>query len=145
MESDRRGWLGKALGALAGAAGVLLTGRFVLPRRVRDLDKLLVVGDAGAVSRGSSRYLAEPDVHVLHADEGAYALSGRCTHLGCSILRRPEGFFCPCHGARFDLHGKPTSGPATRTLTWYRLGVDRKGQLVLHLDETVEPGTTIRI
>lgn len=43
---------------------------------------------------------------------------GICTHLGCAPLYRPElgaadvgadwqgGFFCPCHGSRFDLAGR---------------------------------------
>ncbi len=43
---------------------------------------------------------------------------GICTHLGCSPSYRPEigpadlgadwlgGFFCPCHGSRFDLSGR---------------------------------------
>lgn len=43
---------------------------------------------------------------------------GVCTHLGCSPrlalddpalsaeLRAPGGFFCPCHGSRFDLAGR---------------------------------------
>ncbi len=43
---------------------------------------------------------------------------GICTHLGCSPTYRPEiapadlgpewkgGFFCPCHGSRFDLAGR---------------------------------------
>ena len=38
---------------------------------------------------------------------------GICTHLGCSPLFRPEveanwkgGFFCPCHGSKFDLAGR---------------------------------------
>jgi len=117
----------------------------VLPRRVRDLDQVLVLGPASAVARGTGRYLPGPDVHVLHVAGGAYAISGRCTHLGCSLLRRPEGFSCPCHGARFTLAGEPTSGPATRTLTWYRLGVGQHGHLMIHLDETVEPGTLVQI
>ncbi len=37
-------------------------------------------------------------------------LVGRCTHLGCIPLYQPErengGFFCPCHGSRFDLSGR---------------------------------------
>ncbi|MNC93442.1 Ubiquinol-cytochrome c reductase iron-sulfur subunit [compost metagenome] len=45
-------------------------------------------------------------------------LSLTCTHLGCSPTFRPEvapedlgpdwkgGFFCPCHGSRFDLAGR---------------------------------------
>jgi Rieske Fe-S protein len=148
METDRRGalgLLGKGLAAAVAAGAALLGGRFVLPRRVQDLDKLLVVGPARALARGTSRYLDGPDVHVIHEDAGAYAVSGRCTHLGCSLLRQPEGFTCPCHGARFTLHGKPTGGPATRNLTWHKLTVDHDGRILVHLDETVAPGTLARI
>ncbi|HEB67128.1 MAG TPA: ubiquinol-cytochrome c reductase iron-sulfur subunit [Gammaproteobacteria bacterium] len=47
---------------------------------------------------------------------------GICTHLGCSPTYRPEiapadlgenwlgGFFCPCHGSRFDLAGRVFQG-----------------------------------
>lgn len=47
---------------------------------------------------------------------------GSCTHLGCSPSFRPEapapeidsdwkgGFFCPCHGSKFDLAGRVYKG-----------------------------------
>ncbi len=47
---------------------------------------------------------------------------GICTHLGCAPTYRPEiapadlgedwkgGFFCPCHGSRFDLAGRVYQG-----------------------------------
>ena len=48
---------------------------------------------------------------------------GICTHLGCSPTYRPDmgaadlggadwkgGFFCPCHGSKFDLAGRVYSG-----------------------------------
>ncbi|MDJ0878882.1 MAG: ubiquinol-cytochrome c reductase iron-sulfur subunit [Halieaceae bacterium] len=56
---------------------------------------------------------------------------GLCTHLGCAPKFRPElgadanvgddtwigGFFCPCHGSRFDLAGRVYSGvPASTNL-----------------------------
>lgn len=54
---------------------------------------------------------------------------GICTHLGCSPTYRPEmapedlgadwmgGFFCPCHGSRFDLSARVYSGfPAPTNL-----------------------------
>lgn len=54
---------------------------------------------------------------------------GICTHLGCSPKYRPElapddlgkdwvgGFFCPCHGSRFDLAGRVYAGvPAPTNL-----------------------------
>lgn len=49
-------------------------------------------------------------------------LVGICTHLGCSPTFRPDlapadlgadwkgGFFCPCHGSRFDLAGRVYQG-----------------------------------
>jgi ubiquinol-cytochrome c reductase iron-sulfur subunit len=54
---------------------------------------------------------------------------GICTHLGCSPTYRPDvapedlgpawkgGFFCPCHGSRFDLAGRVYKGvPAPTNL-----------------------------
>lgn len=56
-------------------------------------------------------------------------LVGICTHLGCSPKYRPDlapadmgadwkgGFFCPCHGSKFDLAGRVFSGvPAPTNL-----------------------------
>lgn len=56
-------------------------------------------------------------------------LIGICTHLGCSPLYRPDagaedlgadwqgGFFCPCHGSKFDMSGRVYKGvPAPTNL-----------------------------
>ena len=50
-------------------------------------------------------------------------IEGLCTHLGCAPKFRPEvgaadlggeawkgGFFCPCHGSKFDLSGRVYAG-----------------------------------
>lgn len=50
-------------------------------------------------------------------------LLGLCTHLGCAPMFRPDvgaadlggdewqgGFFCPCHGSKFDLAGRVYKG-----------------------------------
>lgn len=143
MDRQRRNviaWIGKGLAALGGAAGLLLVGRFVQPYPIRDRSREVDLGPASELPQGSVRHLADPDVYVIHAAAGIYAVSGRCTHLGCSVQQRPEGFDCPCHGARFDLQGRPVSGPATRPLRWLRL--DRvASRLVLLLDRTVPTGT----
>lgn len=75
---------------------------------------------------------------------------GICTHLGCSPTYRPEvapedlgadwlgGFYCPCHGSKFDLSGRVYSGvPAPTNLvippytylsdTTLNIGVDDTG------------------
>ncbi|SMN14792.1 Ubiquinol-cytochrome C reductase iron-sulfur subunit [uncultured Candidatus Thioglobus sp.] len=75
---------------------------------------------------------------------------GICTHLGCSPTYRPEvgaadlggdewkgGFYCPCHGSKFDLSGrvfKNVPAPTNLVIPPYhfvndsliRLGVDPK-------------------
>lgn len=56
-------------------------------------------------------------------------LVGICTHLGCVPIHKPEvqpqpfdadwkgGFFCPCHGSRYDLAGRVYQGvPAPKNL-----------------------------
>lgn len=74
-------------------------------------------------------------------------LEGTCTHLGCLPKARfepgqadlgadwPGGFFCPCHGSKFDLAGRVYEGsPASQNLRipvysfrddgWLVIGVD---------------------
>jgi ubiquinol-cytochrome c reductase iron-sulfur subunit len=53
---------------------------------------------------------------------GVFVVIGSCTHLGCSPLARFElapadlgpdwkgGFYCPCHGSKFDLAGRVWQG-----------------------------------
>lgn len=61
--------------------------------------------------------------------EEVLVLVGICTHLGCSPTYVPKaepqpydpewkgGFFCPCHGSRFDLAGRVFKGvPAPKNL-----------------------------
>jgi len=70
------------------------------------------------------------NVYRAREDSKSYAvLVGICTHLGCSPTYRPDvapadlgpdwkgGFFCPCHGSRYDLSGRVYSGmPAPKNL-----------------------------
>lgn len=95
--------------------------------------------------------LADPDSEVLQQPRYArnwhrsidptYAvLVGVCTHLGCIPLYYPTpsdaeptadwpgGFFCPCHGSKFDLAGRVYKGvPAPYNLPTppYRMISDR--------------------
>ncbi len=68
---------------------------------------------------------------VTRAIKAEYlVMVGLCTHLGCAPMYRPEvgaadlggdewlgGFFCPCHGSKFDLAGRVYKGvPAPTNL-----------------------------
>jgi len=41
---------------------------------------------------------------------------GLCTHLGCVPTKKAEGWFCPCHGSRYDNSGRVLRGPAPQNL-----------------------------
>ena len=80
-----------------------------------------------------------PDVLVL---------VGLCPHLFCSptphVELRPQpfdtdwrgGFFCPCHGSRFDLAGRVYSGsPASRNMQVPPYSFESENILVVGVDE----------
>ncbi len=72
-------------------------------------------------------------------------LIGLCTHLGCSPSYRPEitedwagGFFCPCHGSKFDYSGRVFTGvpaPSNLEIPPYTFLAENKNVLVIGLDE----------
>ncbi len=64
---------------------------------------------------------------------------GVCTHLGCAPLYKPDagsisadwqgGFFCPCHGSRFDMSGrvyKSVPAPTNLEVPPYRFLTDTR-------------------
>ena len=85
-----------------------------------------------------------PDVLVL---------IGTCTHLGCLPKTRftpndatvmanwPGGFFCPCHGSKFDLAGRVFKGsPASVNLKIPPYSFEGDNKLVIGVDAAPEKG-----
>jgi len=101
---------------------------------------------------GMAPKLRDPDSE--HSEQPDYArnaaralkpeylvLIGVCTHLGCAPLERftpgdvtvspdwPGGFFCPCHGSKFDLSGrvfKDVPAPTNLSVPPYRFLSDNR-------------------
>jgi ubiquinol-cytochrome c reductase iron-sulfur subunit len=74
-------------------------------------------------------------------------LIGTCTHLGCLPKTRftpndatvmanwPGGFFCPCHGSKFDLAGRVFQGsPASVNLVIPPYSFEGDNKLVIGVD-----------
>ena len=60
------------------------------------------------------------------------AISLTCTHQGCSVTLAEDGnFYCPCHGAVYDIKGKVLAGPAKRDLSRYRITQTRENKVQL--------------
>ena len=81
---------------------------------LRSHDDLL--SDPRSTRRGQQPEYARNDLRSVKPDIAV--LVAICTHLGCVPIFRPEpgasdigaawpgGFFCPCHGSKFDLAGR---------------------------------------
>ncbi|MCX6135719.1 MAG: Rieske (2Fe-2S) protein [Ignavibacteriales bacterium] len=96
------------------------------------------VSSSRLVSFGSERVIV-----ARSADGTFHAVSGVCTHMGCSIrfeqsADKPE-FACNCHDSRFDLDGINLSGPAPSPLM--RFDVEASGKELRLLKSACPAGT----
>ena len=98
------------------------------PAQLKDLPSLdSVLADPDSTVDQQPEYCKNPTRAIK---EKIWVAIGICTHLGCSPTYRPDvgaadlgggswkgGFFCPCHGSKFDLAGRVYAGvPAPTNL-----------------------------
>jgi cytochrome b6-f complex iron-sulfur subunit len=138
---ERRDFLGMtALASAAGAIGVAALGaaRLPMPSVFPESNSRVKLGPVERFL--STQITAVPDQRLwIYVDgDGLFAISAVCTHLGCLVSSNgDEGFFCPCHGSRFDARGKVTGGPAPKALMYLELSLSPDGQLVVDKQKTV--------
>lgn len=107
---------------------------WVVNRTKEMLDSLAgvsgLLADPNSESSGSIQpAYAKNTVRSLQEHANYLVVVGVCTHLGCSPTFRkevaaadlgadwPGGFFCPCHGSKFDMAGRVFKGvPAPTNL-----------------------------
>lgn len=70
---------------------------------------------------GLRGFALERDFILFVDQDGAWAVSRRCTHLGCTLAfdEAARQLVCPCHHSKFDMSGKRLAGPAQRSLAVY--------------------------
>jgi len=109
--------------------------------------------------KAAEKLLSDPDSEVSaqqpayarnrgrSIDEALFVTVALCTHLGCipsyypapgSIQPGwPGGFYCPCHGSKFDLAGRVFKGsPAPTNLLVPPYRFEGAGKMVVGLDAT---------
>src|SRR5512137_183809 len=81
-----------ALLALAAAASgtAYAAARLLAPQRSQR--PLVYLGERGDFVPGTWRLLPAAPIYVVVEDRGVAAISARCTHLGCTVRRRGDGF-----------------------------------------------------
>lgn len=72
---------------------------------------------------GLRGFALERDFILFVTQESAWAVSRRCTHLGCTLAydEAARHLVCPCHHSQFDTSGKRLAGPAKRDLPVYQV------------------------
>jgi cytochrome b6-f complex iron-sulfur subunit len=138
---ERRDFLGLAaiwsatVAVLWGLLGAL---RLPWPWALPESSPRVKLGAISEFANVTDVHFPEQRLWVYRDATGLFAISAVCTHLGCIVSAQDGGYFCPCHGSRFDATGNVLSGPAPRALKHLQLSVSPDGQLVVNQDKETE-------
>lgn len=145
----RRDFLGlAALWSAIGTFGVALLGmlRLPMPSAFPESNSRVKLGPLNRFLNTEVTALPEQRLWIHSDDNGLYAISAVCTHLGCIVSTEASGgYFCPCHGSRFNTKGKMVSGPAPRPLDYLELTISPDGQLVVDQLKPVKPEARLEV
>lgn len=132
------GWAWVAFtAATMGALSTML--RFAFPNVTFEPPLKFVAGFPDTYSIGvDERYKEAHRVWIVRNQQGFYALSTICTHLGCTPnwLQAEQKFKCPCHGSGYYITGVNFEGPAPRPLPRFNIILADDGQI--QIDEAVQ-------
>ncbi len=125
--------LGWTFFAAAAGAGLTAMGRFMFPNVLTEPPSNFKAGFPADFAIGvvDTRFKERYQVWIVRNEEGIYALSTICTHLGCTPnwLEAENKFKCPCHGSGFYMTGINFEGPAPRPLERHRIVMAEDGQV----------------
>ena len=130
-------WMAAGWTAFALATGGFFTMivRFLFPNVLFEPPQSFKIGYPDDFSKGEVdlRFKNKFAVWIVRNDEGIYALSTVCTHLGCTPnwLGTERKFKCPCHGSGFRASGVNFEGPAPRPLERFKILLADDGQIIV--------------
>ena len=131
------GWMTLGWTAFGLATGGCLTMvvRFLFPNVLFEPPQSFKIGypDDFTIGEIDLRFKNKYAVWIGRNDEGIYALSTVCTHLGCTPnwMGTERKFKCPCHGSGFRFSGVHFEGPAPRPLERYKIVLADDGQIIV--------------
>ncbi|HWX55556.1 MAG TPA: ubiquinol-cytochrome c reductase iron-sulfur subunit [Verrucomicrobiae bacterium] len=143
---DRRQFfvkLGAGSLAVAGLGGCVFGVQYLAPSVLYEPSPIVNVGKPERYSIDSVTLDPALGIFVVRLQEGFYALSAVCTHLGCLSIWKPEAgvIACPCHGSSFQRDGTVIAGPAPRPLPWLKMWTTDDGSLMVDRATVVPPQT----
>lgn len=143
-EVSRRDFLGLASIGMAVLASIPVIGgafRMVKANVRYEESTKFKIGMLEDFPVGSVKKIDDKKVFIFSDENGLFAMTAVCTHLGCIVFKTEWGFQCPCHGSQFNGSGKVIGGPAPRSLAWFEISQDIDGTLVVDASKEVSAGT----
>ena len=129
-------WISSMALFMAGSGGATIA--FAFPRfKEGEFGGRFKVGNVEDFPEGSTTSLREGKFFLVNNGGEFTALYQVCTHLGCLVRQREDGFACPCHGSRFAKDGTLVASPAPRDM-------DQFAVEVIDGEVWVDTGTTIK-
>ena len=129
-EQGRRTFLGRVVqagGLLWGAALAVPVVGFVASSKDEEPPPAEIeLGEVGKFEPGSVTKFGfgkKPCFLIVDGKGNMSAVSAVCTHLGCVVQPKGQGFYCACHGGVYDITGKNIGGPPPKPLTKLRVEV----------------------
>jgi cytochrome b6-f complex iron-sulfur subunit len=149
-EFDRRAFFTKiGLGSLGIAAvgTVVFSYEFLSPNVLYEPSAIVNVGKPDSFAMNSVTMDVNSGIYLVRAEEGFFALSAVCTHLGClTAWNQDLGIIaCPCHGSKFTRTGEKIEGPAPKPLPWLKTTVSDEGDLMVDRSIDIPPFQYLRI
>ncbi len=146
---ERRDFVGmSAVASATGALAVAAIGaaRLPMPSVFPESNSRVKLGPLDRFLLANVTPVPEQRLWIYVDEAGLYAMSAVCTHLGCLVANNgEEGFFCPCHGSRFNAQGKVVGGPAPKPLLFLELTLSPDGQLVVDKQKTVPADERLKV
>jgi cytochrome b6-f complex iron-sulfur subunit len=149
-EFDRRAFfvrLGLGSLGIATAGTAAFAYQYLSPNVLFEPSPIINVGKPESYAVDSVTLDANSGIYLIRAQEGFFALSAICTHLGCLTTWKPElnQIACPCHGSKFNRDGQKIEGPAPKPLPWLRTWVSDEGELMVDRSANISPMQFVRV
>jgi cytochrome b6-f complex iron-sulfur subunit len=135
-----------ALG-IAGLGAAAVTYQYLSPNVLFEPSPTFRAGNPDLFPVNSVTYIQDQQVYIVRTNEGFFAVSAVCTHLGCITQWKPEAdqIQCPCHGSKFKSDGRKIEGPAPQPLPHFAITLTADGELLVDKLQTGAPGKILKI
>jgi cytochrome b6-f complex iron-sulfur subunit len=119
--------------AVTTLGAVVLGYKFLSPNALYEPSPIVNAGKPDCYPLDSVTLDLAARIYVVHEQEGFFALTAICKHLGCITVWNPElaVIACPCHGSQFHRNGTKITGPATGPLPRLRMWLSDSGDLMV--------------